>query len=232
MTTLYDLAKEASKLLNDSQHCDGEYDFTRWSQAELASYGNMGMAMLFSLVPKKFTKLVEVTLKPGAIQELPSGCSKVVKVLNANGAAASSSIANGTNDRIANLFKDSCLGAVDSFAEYVVKNYSLEETSDNIFYVSPPVPMTETPVKVNVICHSMPENDLRKTEIPAWAWNAIIEWMLYRAYQSEDESQNSLNQMETHLKNFYVIAQMLGNVDELLTPGSNPVSRTAGNESA
>jgi hypothetical protein len=232
MTTLYDLAKEASKLLNDSQHCDGEYDFTRWSQAELAAYGNMGMAMLFSLVPKKFTKLVEVTLKPGAIQELPAGCSKVVKVLNTNGAAASSSIANGTNDRIANLFKDSCLGAVDSFAEYVVKNYSLEETSDNIFYVSPPVPMTEAPVKVNVICHSMPDNDPRKTEIAPWAWNAIIEWMLYRAYQSEDESQNSLNQMETHLKNFYVIAQMLGNVDELLTPGSNPVPRTAGNESA
>jgi hypothetical protein len=231
MTTLNDLAKEASKLLNDSGHCDGEYDFTRWSQSELASYGKMGLAMLFSLVPKKFTKIIDFTLKPGTIQELPEGCTKVVKVLNTNGVAASSSIANSASDRISNLFSDSCSGAVDSFKNpYVVKNFSLEETSDGIFYVNPPVPQSEAPVTVKVICYSMGDFDAKTTEVPPWAWNSVLEWMLYRAYQSEDESQNSMSQMETHLKNFYIIADMLNNVNNILTPGGNPVVRTAGNE--
>jgi hypothetical protein len=43
--------------------------------------------------------------------------------------------------------------------------------------------------------------------------------MLYRAYQSEDESQNSTEQSQMHLKNFYTLIQLfreaqmrLGNV--------------------
>lgn len=229
MKTLYELAKEASKLLNDSQDCSGEYDFTRWSQSELANYGQMAMAMLFSLTPKKFTKLVEMTLKPGTIQTLPEGCSKVVKVLNTNGSVASSSIANGANDRIMNLFDDRCSDAVAS--SYAVQNYSLEESSDNIFYVKPPVPSSGE-VKVNIICHQPMDIDPKKTEVPIWAWNAVLEWMLYRAYQSEDESQNSANQMQIHLKNFYVMVEMLNGVNDMLTPNANPVPRTAGNETA
>lgn len=230
MATLNDIAKDASKLLNDSQHCDSEYDFTRWSQSELARYGQMAMAMLFSLVPKKFTKVIELELEAGSIQTLPDGCTKLIKVLNTNGTNASSSIAHGASDRISNLFSDGCSGAVNSFSgAYSVKNFSLEESSDNVFYVRPPVPNSQTPIVVNVICHHMNTYDPKTTDIPVWAWNPVIEWMLYRAYQSEDESQNSLNQMETHLKNFYAMVQMLNTVDEFLTPNANPVARSADN---
>jgi hypothetical protein len=231
MTTLYDIAKDVSKLLNDSQHCDGEYDFTRWSQHELATYGKMGMAMLFSLVPKKFTNLVQIELKPGSVQNLPEGCTKIVKLLNMNGIDATSSIAKHTDDRITSLFSNNC-GAVSYFnGLYEVKSYSLEETSDNVFYVTPPVPHSEDKLVVNAICYQMKDINLKETNIEPWAWNAIIEWMLYRAYQSEDESSNSLTQMETHLKNFYTMVELLNRTEKTLLPNSSPIMRS-GNESA
>jgi hypothetical protein len=218
--TLYDLAKEASLLLNDSQHCDGEYDFTRWSQAELANYGLNAIILAQTIYPQKFTKVVKVALVQGSIQSLPEGCSKLVKVLGSNNEAGTvPSTSSSIDDRLAGIFPESgCSGSVTSNqGGYTVKNYSLEESSDTIFYVKPPVPFSEKPIEISVICSASPDTDPRKSHIPAWLWNPIIEFMMYRAYQSEDESQNSMQQMQIHLKNFYSMIEMYMRSEMMLT---------------
>lgn len=211
--TLYDLAGEASLLLNDSDHCDGEYDFTRWSQRELANYGLNAIVLAFTMYPEKFSKLVTMPLVKGRVQQLPESCTKIVKVVGMDDdAGAAPSTATSTDSRLSDVFaaQVACSGSADSFGKgrYQVKNFSLEASSDNIFYVDPPVPSSEKPYEIKIICSAPLDPDLKKTHIPAWLWNPILEFMLYRAYGSEDESQNSTTQMQLHLRNFYSMIQM------------------------
>ena len=225
--TLFDLAKEASRLLNDSEHCDGEYDFTRWSQLELANYGSNAIVLAHTIYPEKFTKVVEMELVKGRVQTLPEGCSKIVKVLGTidDMTGTVPSTATSSDDRLLNIFPTrECSGPVVSktSGRYVVKNFSLEETSDNIFYVDPPVPSSEKPYEIQVICSAPLDPDLKKTQISAWLWNPIIEFMLYRAYQSEDESQNSSNQMQLHFRNFFSMIQLYKETETGMITGQVP----------
>ena len=223
--TLFDLAKEASLLLNDSQHCDGEYDFTRWSQLELANYGASAIILAHTIYPEKFTKVVKMELVKGRVQTLPEGCSKVVKVLGTidDMTGTVPSTATSTDDRLLNIFPArECSGSVvpNESGRYTVKNFSLEESSDNIFYVNPPVPSSEKPIEISVICSAPLDPDLRKTPIAPWLWNPIIEFMLYRAYHSEDESQNSATQMQIHFKNFFSMVQLYKDTEMRIGTGT------------
>lgn len=233
--SLFDLAKEASRLLNDSEHCDGEYDFTRWSQLELANYGASAIVLAHTIYPEKFTKVVQMELVKGRIQTLPEGCSKVVKVLGTVDDLTGTvpSTATSADDRLLSVFpKRDCSGSVgfNTKGGYVVKNFSLEESSDTIFYVDPPVPFSEKPYEINIICSAPLEPDLKKTPIAAWLWNPIIEFMLYRAYQSEDESQNSTTQMQIHFKNFFSMVQLYKDTEQGIGVTQTRTRQVAQNE--
>lgn len=199
------IANEASKLLNDSYDCDQEYNFTRWSENELIHYAQDAVNMIYLLYPKKFTEVVTVTLQKGKIQQLPDKCSKITKVLGVDqNGRASSSIASAVNGRLGELFPSGCLESSDPNS-YEIESYDLEDTSDKVFYVYPPVPADG--IEANIICIVAPDvNDLRY-EPAVWMHNPIIEWVLYRAYSSEDESAQSANQSEYHLKHFYSILE-------------------------
>lgn len=200
------LAEEASKLLNDSYNCDPQYNFTRWSKDELIHYAKDAISMIVSLHPKKFTNCVEIELQEGSVQKLPENCTLLTKVIGSpNSIAAPSSIAVNTDDRLANLFNDSCSQAVISVNDYEIESYSIEETSDNIFYVKPPVPKTLEPFKINVLCVEYPDTSDSDYCPETWMHNAIIEFMQYRAYSSEDESVTSASNANLHLEHFYSI---------------------------
>jgi hypothetical protein len=202
-----ELAKEATNLLNDSYECDQNYDNTRWSIKELVHYAQDAVIMTWMLYPKKFTTCKTITLKKGKVQKLPEGCVKLTNVLGVNGdEAAASSIAATTDDRLSDLFHNECTEPTSS-DDYSVKSWSIEETSDNIFYVTPPVPC-DGEVELDVICSETP--DVRNKDYcpEAWMHNLIIEWILYRAYSSEDESTYSQENSQAHLNHFYT---MIGN---------------------
>lgn len=222
MNTLADIAKEASRLLNDSYRDDPEYDFTRWSQVELIHYATDALRVLVALYPKKFGKLTKFELVPGMVQELPSGCSKLLKILGTENQLlngdANASIAKSIDDRLGNLFAKDCSEAVSFLAEdYKIDSFSIEENADKIFYVKPPVPVTETPVIAVAICAGIPADIDRDYTPEDWMHNLIIEWILYRAYGSEDESSQSKENSDTHLRHFYAL---LGNYVQADSPKS------------
>lgn len=222
MDTLKDIAVEASRLLNDSYDCDPEYNFTRWSKSELIEYGKDAIRSLFTLVPKKFTSVKKIELVPGKVQYLPEGCTKIVKVLNAgdnDNTQAVSSIANSVNSRLGNLFSDKCSGSAYLLdpSSYTIESFSLDESSDQIFYVEPPVPVSSDPIYANVICYGLP--DIKGNYIVSdWMHNAVIEFILYRAYSSEDESANSSTNAKAHLEHFYTSIGNFLAAEKSMTP--------------
>lgn len=210
-----DIAKEASKLLNDSDHCDSEYDFTRWSKNELAHYAQDAVSMIFMLSPKKFTECKTITLSQGNVQKLPSGCTKLTKVLGVKSdSSATSSIVPATNERLGELFPSGCSESLNP-NNYAVSGYSLEPSSDNIFYVDPPVPVDG--IEVQVICACEPDTHSSDYQPEGWMHNAIIEWVLYRAYSSEDEATQGANMATMHLQHFYTIMENFVKVQEMLS---------------
>lgn len=208
-----DIAREASKLLNDSYDCDPQYDFTRWSQTELVHYAKDGLRMIASLYPKKFTTTKTITLKKGKVQVLEDGC-RIMKVLGAKGGEATSSIANAVSERLAELFPGGCSESLTQDADdYEVESFSIEETSESVFYVYPPAPRAGIEIDVIVFCY--PDVDNKDFVVPVWAHNAIIEWVLYRAYSSEDESAQNVSNASTHLQHFYSMLQNIIQSSEL-----------------
>lgn len=207
MGTLSDIAVEVSKLINDYDDCNPEYNYTRWSKQELIHYAQDAIIMIFMLNPKKFTKPSTIPLVEGAVQTLPEGCvlmTKLLGILDESGAI--SSVAPNGDDRLGTLFTNVCAKSVTSSDyKYELETYSIEETSDNIFIVEPPVPASALPLDASVICASAPVNVDRDYIVPPWMHNLIIEWMQYRAYSSEDESTYSSDNAKTHLEHFYSI---------------------------
>lgn len=207
MGTLSDLAVEVSKLINDSDDCNSEYNFTRWSKQELIHYAQDAINMIFMLYPKKFTKTTKVPLVAGIVQTLPEDCVLMTKLLGITDASgAISSIVSNGDDRLAALFTNGCSQPITSGSyKYKIESYSYEETSDNIFYVKPPVPASALPLEVTVICSSAPDSADKDYVPESWMHNLIIEWMQYRAYSTEDESQSSDANAKMHLEHFYSI---------------------------
>lgn len=203
MYTYEDIAIEVSKLLNDSEHCDSQYNFTRWSKSELIHYAKDAVGVIAASVPKKFVSIETVKLQPGSVQELPKDCSKVIKILNLADDIGASPVSSA-NEHLSALFPKTCSGV--SSDSYSIDSVSLEPSSDRIFYVNPPVPVSSKDTEVKVLCSKIPEelND-DDYEIEHWMHSMIIEWVLYRGYSSEDESSTSDQNATTHLQHFYTL---------------------------
>lgn len=207
MKTFENIALEVSKLLLDASDCDPSYNFTRWSKNDLIHYAQDAIVMLSTLKPDWFSELKVVELEPGRVQEIKEGCDKIIKIIGVHGSVdADSPIASTVNDRLSGIFPSSCSESV-SAQDYEIDSYTIEPKAKNIFYVSPPVP-ADGPVLVDIICSGVPEftDDY---VIPNWMHNLVIEWMMYRAYISEEESSGAEGAAQIHLSHFY---SMIGNI--------------------
>ena len=217
ISCLAEIAKEASKLLNDSNDCNDQYNNTRWSINELVHYAKDGITMIWMMYPKKFTTVKNINLVKGKVQKLPEDCVKLTNVIGVNGEHTGISAAAMTDDRLSDLFRFEC--NTDPLSngkdnKYHLKSWSVEETSDNIFYVTPPVEDGQV-VKLDVICSEAP--DIQDEYCPErWMHNLIIEWMLYRAYSSEDESTYSQENSTMHLNHFYSMLSNFQNAENML----------------
>ena len=215
MKTFEDIALEVSKLLLDAQDCDPSYNFTRWSKNDLIHYAQDAIVMISGLKPDEFSELKVIELNPGRVQEIKEGCDTIVKVIGVHGSVdADSPIASTANDRLSGIFPSTCAESVTS-ANYELLSYTIEPKAKGIFYVNPPVPADGT-VSVDVICSGTPEftDDYM---IPSRIHNLVIEWMMYRAYISEEESSGAEGASQLHLRHFYAMLQNLQQADNIIS---------------
>lgn len=227
MATFDSLASEVSKLLNDYNDCaDTAYNFTRWSKSDLIHYAKDAIITLSLLNPSWFAELKTITLRPGRVQQVPVSCTTLVKVIGVSGSVdADSPIASTVNGRLGGIFPSGCAGSTTS-KDYKLLDYTMEAKAKNIFYVNPPVPDDGGEVKLDVICSAAPDTDDKDYEVLPWMHNLVVEWMLYRAFISDEENAIAEGRASQHLQYFYT---MINNI-KAAEQSSAPIARRIGNE--
>jgi hypothetical protein len=204
------LILEVSRLLNDAEP---GYAHIRWPRTDLLEYLNDAQRQVYLYRPELYANTSELTLMPGTRQgPLPDGC-QLQKIIGSTGDAGR---ARKVDDGLLQAFADTGCAPVSACVDYRVRGYSFTPQDPQFFFVDPPVPDDGGTYSVALVCQQSPEpitlaqlddvdprNDRLVT--PARMHNALVEWMLYRAYSVDMESAQSFAKQEAHRQHFYAM---------------------------
>lgn len=204
------LIVEVARLLNDAEP---GYEHIRWTRVDLLEYLNDAQRQVYLYRPELYAQTDVFPLVPGARQgPLPDGC-QLQKVIGSSGDAGR---ARKVDDGLLQAFADTGCTLVSVCGDYRVRGYSFTPQDPRAFFVDPPVPDDSQTYTVALVCQQCPaaitladlddadpRNDLLVT--PARMHNALIEWMLYRAYSVDMESAQSFAKRESHRQHFYAM---------------------------
>lgn len=205
-----DLIVGVSRLLNDAEP---GYEHIRWTRADLLEYLNDAQKQVYLYRPELYAQTDVFALVPGARQgPLPDGC-QLQKII---GSAGDAGRARKIDDGLLQAFADTGCAPVNVSDDYRVGGYSFTPQDPMSFFVDPPVPNDGRSYTVALVCQQAPEaitlaqlddadprNDRLVT--PARMHNALVEWMLYRAYSVDMESAQSFAKQEAHRQHFYAM---------------------------
>lgn len=184
-----DLALEVARLLNDAEP---GHEFVRWHKSELIEYANDAATQITLWRADEFSQARTIDLQPGSRQVMPDGFmffNRVIATIDQYGVEhGQPPLTDYRAARVASIwFEPAC--DTESGQPYVIQSYSIDSDDDHAFYVYPPVPVGAK-VKAIVACVVLPEHVDAKTALPINAiyHNAVIEWMLYRAFSKDTES--------------------------------------------
>ena len=170
------------------------YEHTRWPLELMRSVYDDAVSALAMFRPDTSSSVVTMELKPGAMQQAPDGCNTVSKVfgqIDADTGNVNSQIEK-SDSTVSRWFPPICGGS-----DYEIQGYEVDDSVEGVFFVDPPVPKGEK-VTVAIACVGSCKPDASDCRYTT----AIVEFMMYRLYGSEDDSATSQGQMNTHLRNF------------------------------
>ncbi|NML34515.1 phage adaptor protein [Paraburkholderia antibiotica] len=197
------IALEVAKLLSDAEP---GHKFTRWTKAELIEYANDAALQITQLRALEFSQPHKLELVAGARQTLPAGgifFSRVAGTYDAYGRVVGQpSATDSAATRIAANWFEPIVCRTPT-RDYIVRSYSLDPDDQGAFYVDPPVP-PGAKVEALVVYTAEPEAAGKDGAlgVPGVYHNAVIEWMLYRAYSKDTESATDATRASEHLKLF------------------------------
>lgn len=208
MATLKSTVVEVSGQLNDQER---GFEFTRWTRPTLIGYCNDALIQVALYRPDAFTSLEEISLSPGTQQMLPEKCNGLASVVSNGDKSNPLAVPKDDSGLIRSFNKKVCNYDIDCNGNIIYKifSYSYDPRIPNVFYVSPPVPMgINPPVKIKISCIGNPPtltnsdwfNDL---PVEGKYYNAIISWMLSRAYEVDTESETSFRMLQYQRAEFY-----------------------------
>jgi hypothetical protein len=190
----------ASALISKARILLQDPSAVRWTDGELLGWLNDGQRAAVVEDPMVYTKVVAIPLVAGTKQSLPADGVKLVDVRRNMGAAGSTvgnAIRRVDRKQLDSLVPDWHVTA----ATTVVRNYSLDETPD-VFYVYPPstgswqveAEYCALPADVATAGNAITLDD-------TWA-NALLEYMLFRAYGKDQEFIGNAEQSVLHFNAF------------------------------
>ncbi|WP_372237303.1 DUF6682 family protein [Burkholderia sp. SRS-W-2-2016] len=213
--TVGSLVDEVAQLLNDAEP---DYQNIRWTRIELVEYANDASAQIAMLRPDLFEQTETIDLKPGDRQTLPDGALvwRVEGTLNSRDELIGRPFrGDATAARVASLWFDAlaCRDACGPFTAsppkpYAISSYVFDPDGPSMFYVDPPVPAGQS-VRAVVSLSRVPTRADEDSDVPVDGrfHNAVIEFMLYRAFSKDEDSQTSLARSNGHKTHFY---EMIG----------------------
>ena len=189
---------KASILLNDS-------GVTRWTVSELLGWLNDAQLEVATLVPNSNTVTSSILLQAGSIQGTPSNAIRIIEFIRNTGADgvtpgnAIRQIERKSLDRYLPNWSN------DTPATAVVHAMYDAEDNNTVFYVWPP--QTSVPRYIEINYSVIPATIANATAgtkitIADYYANALLDYILYRAFAKDADSANQAARSLGHYKQF------------------------------
>lgn len=212
MPTLKTAVETVSIQLNDQEK---GFEYTRWPLTQLIEYANEALIQVSLHRPDAFTTVTNVQLQPGVQQSLPAGVTGLASVLSNNDPQNPLAVMRDDIGLVRTFNKKLCNYELDCSGNvvYKISSYSYDPRTPGYFYVSPPVPAGMNPAPSLPISAVTSPPTLDSTSwfnnipVDTKYYNAILAWMLSKAYEVDTESETSFRQMQYQRNEFY---RMLG----------------------
>ncbi|MBE2895537.1 hypothetical protein HPC38_01420 [Pasteurellaceae bacterium HPA106] len=177
-----------SSIINELRMQLNDAESLGFSDELLEEWIEDGLCMIYSLVPDQFKERIVIQAEAGTVQ-CAACCDKLISV-------------DGQSDACGNVIEGVKIGDVNSAMRFKKKNIphlgqytvSIRNVGNNLFDVYPPIRSDEE-VYFLVTCAnplSIVRDENGEAELPDCKHHqALIHYVLYRAYSVESESQTS-----------------------------------------
>ena len=207
----------------------------RWPEAEILRYINDAQREIVNYRPESSAKTDNVQLVTGTKQTLPSDGLRLIKVTrnmsDASGGASGKRAIRIVNVDILNTqepdWNDPTVSG-DAQHGTVVKHYIFDEDDPKNYYVYPGV---NGNAYVEIVYSKVP-TDLSSAssnlDIDDIYGNAVIDYVLFRAYQKDSEYAGNGQRAQTHYQLFLNCIGQGMQAQELLRPNNDRTSNIGG----
>lgn len=184
----------------------------RWTDSELRDYINDAQREIVNLRPDSSSTTGNVALVAGTKQTLPTAGLRLIKIVRNMSSAAG----NATGGRAVRIVDNDILDtqepdwhnpSVSGDAAHVniVKHFIFDEDSPRTYYVYPGVTSSSTAAFVEIIYSTTP-TDLSANSSTLFIddiyGNAVIDYVLFRAYLKDAEFAGNQQRASTHFQLF------------------------------
>ena len=207
----------------------------RWPEAEILRYINDAQREIVNYKPESSAKTDNVQLATGTKQALPADGLRLIKVTR-NMSAASGSATGKRAIRIVNVdilntqepdWNDPTVSG-DAQHGTVVKHYIFDEDDPKNFYVYPGVAgnafveivYSKTPTDLSSASSNLDIDDIYG--------NAVIDYVLFRAYQKDSEYAGNAQRAQTHYQLFLNCIGQGAQAQNLLSPNNDRTANIGG----
>ena len=208
MQTVGDYVTHVSSQLNDQRYGRA---FTRWGRGLLLDYLNLGLAEIGTYRPEAFAKHVVVNLRQGSLQTIDWQTDVQAVYSNVGGPRVTL-----MDQAVADAFAQYDCSPPDvpfknGAPQYWVRSYYVNKDNAKVFTVDPPVPPGITAAVHVIVQGQTPQYALSDwdatLQVSSNYTNNMIDFMLAKAYEIDQQSTTAREQSERLFTRFY---QVLG----------------------
>ncbi len=210
----------AQDLINDIAEELSDTNFITWTSAELLTYLNSATRRVCLLRPDASSSVESIQLVPGTKQTIPTTSRRlldIVRNLGADGATVGKAITT-IETRDMDLYDPNWHKKT---AKTYVDHYMYDEETPDVFFVTPPVhAITNVYIEMKLANNPLVLTDSATENIPVndIYRPAIEHWMLYKAYDKETDSENSVAEAKFHFQAFNMLFGQKYKVDLAYSP--------------
>lgn len=171
----------------------------RWPAGELLSWLNDGQREIVGLAPDAYTRTENLLLSPGTKQTIPASGIRLIDIPRNMG------VTGATPGRAIRPVDRAVLDAQrpdwhSESASTAVKHYTFDRRNPKVFYVYPPQPSVSGYVEITYSASPPDVSAGQAISIDDIYANALLDYVLYRAYSKDAEYTQNAERAQMHYK--------------------------------